>query len=462
MSGGALYIALSGLEAQQVGLDVVAQNVANANTPGYQSESVDLANQQLPGSPVGDGVTVAGVLQAQDTFARSLELGANAASAYANQLSGTISSAQSLAFQEPSQNGVNELMNGLWSAFGQLSDAPTQLASYQSVVAAAQSIAGALNQAATNLTALMTQSQSQANQLVSTVNDQLAQVASLNAQIASEQAGPVGAANSLVDARNQVVSKLASELGATAVPSSSGQVDVLVGGVTLVEGTQVNPIAFSMAQAGSPPTAMDTASVVLQGQTTSVPVQSGTLGGILAAVNGNLPRYGQALDATAAALATQVNTQLAQGQVSSSGSIVPGPPLFVAQGGGTLTAASITVNPAIEANPELIAASSTPYAAGNGQNAAVLAGLGTLTGGPNATWAQAVGQVGLDVSTASALASSAAAQAQSAQNAEQSAVGVDVNGQLVNLVTYQQAYQAAAKVIGTVQQALASLISSVS
>lgn len=462
MSGGALYIALSGLEAQQVGLDVVAQNVANANTPGYQSESVDLANQQLPGSPVGDGVTVQGVLQAQNTFARSLELGSQAASSYATQLSSTLTAAQSGSFQEPSSTGISEQLNGLWSAFGQLSDTPTQLASAQSVVAAAQQVAEALNQAASNLTGLFNDTSQQASLLVAQVNTQLAQVASLNGQIAAQSGGEVGAANSLIDARNQVLSQLANEIGATVVPGSSQQVNVLVGGVTLVQGTQSNALAAAIAAPGSPPTASETAQILLAGTSTQVPVTSGSLGGMLASLNNNLPRYGTQLNATAQALATQVNGLLASGQTQGTTGPIAGPPLFVAAGGGTLDAGSIAVNPQIEASPSLLAASTTPYAGGNGQNAAAIANLGSAADGPNALWSQAVGQVGLDVQSATSLATSAAQQAQSAQTAEQSSVGVDVNGQLVNLVTYQQAYQAAAKVISTVQQALSSLLSSVS
>jgi flagellar hook-associated protein 1 FlgK len=377
MSGGALYIALSGLEAQQTGLDVVAQNVANANTPGYRTESVDLANQQLAGNPMGDGVSVAGVLQAQNTFAQALAYSATSANAYAKQLSSTLSAAQSTSFAEPAPSGISELLNGLWSAFGQLSDAPTQLASYQSVVTAAEQVAGAINQAASGLTQLYRATQEQASLLATQVNQQLAQVASLNAQIASVQGSEVGAGNSLVDSRNQVLSQLASEIGATVVPGPSGQVSVLVGGVTLVQGAQASTIAVAASAPGDPPATSDTASVVLAGTTTQVPISSGTMGGLLAALNGNLPRYGTALNAVATTLADQVNQQLAAGQAQGPSGPQAGPALFVAQGGGPLTAASLAVNPTIVQDPQLIAASASPYAGANGQNAAAIAGLGT-------------------------------------------------------------------------------------
>ncbi len=462
MSGGALYIALSGLEAQQVGLNVVAENIANANTAGFQSESVDLANQQVPNSPVGDGVSVLGVVQAQDAFARAIELQANAASSYANQLSATLGTAQSTVFQEPAAGGVSELLNGLWSAFGQLGDAPTQLASYQGVVEAAQQVVDGVNQAASNLTSLFGQSQAQLSTLVSQVNQQLAQVASLNGQIAAESGNEQGSANSLIDARNRLVTALAQEIGASVVPGTSGQITVLVGGVSLVQGTQAATLSASVAAPGSPPTASDTASVLLAGTSTPVPIQSGSAGALLSVLNNNLPRYGQALNAVATTLADQVNQQLALGAAIGTSGQSPGAPLFVAAGGGALTASSLSVNPQVVANPELVAASSVPFAGGNGTNAQVIAGFGTNPQGPNAAWAQAIGQVGLDVQGASSLASSAGQQLQSAQALEQSAVGVDVNAQLVNLVSYQQAYQAAAKVIATVQQTLGSLIASVS
>ncbi|MHB1734776.1 MAG: flagellar basal body rod C-terminal domain-containing protein, partial [Ferrimicrobium acidiphilum] len=78
-----------------------------------------------------------------------------------------------------------------------------------------------------------------------------------------------------------------------------------------------------------------------------------------------------------------------------------------------------------------------------------------------AGWASSVANVGLDVQSATANASNATNTYNQAYTAEKSVSGVAVNSQLVNLVNYQQVYQAAAKVISTVAATLQSLIQDV-
>jgi flagellar hook-associated protein 1 FlgK len=455
MSGGALYIALSGLQAQQQGLDVVSENVANANTPGYLSESVDMSNLVVPGSPIGDGVSVSQVVQSQSAFTRQIELSASANNSYATQLQSILGSAQNY-FAEPSSSGISEQMNALWSAFSQLGTDPTQGAPRTQVIANATNLVNVIQQAAQGISSLYDQTAQSASVTISEVNKELGQVASLNAQIQAE-GNSKGGANSLIDARNQILDQLAQQIGAVSTPGSSGAVNVLVGGVTLVQDSTAQTLSFNAASQ-SPPSTTNTASVFLSSSSTAVPVSSGSIGAMLTALNSNLPTYGGYLNGIASDLANQVNSQLAQGQSSAN---VSGAPLFVASSGSTIGAANIEVNPQIVSNPDLIAASSSPYSAGDGSNAYAVANLANAQGGPNALWASYVGQVGVDVSNANQLAQSASSIYQQAYSQEQAISGVDVNRELVNLVNYQQAYQAAAKVIGTIAQTLQSLMSSV-
>jgi flagellar hook-associated protein 1 FlgK len=461
MSGGSLYIALSGIDAAQTGLDTVSENVANANTPGYLSEQVALGNQQLPGSQIGDGVSVLGVTQATNQFTRQIELASNAASSYATQLASILGEVQSSSFAEPSSSGIAEQMNTLFNDFGTVADQPTELAPRQQLLAAASSLAASFAQAASGLEQIYHSSTVGATNLVATVNQQLGEVAALNGQIAATNVA-AGGANTLIDARNRLVDALASEIGASVVPAQQGQINLVVGGVALVTGDRAETLAIT-APAQSPPTTANTASVTLAASGTVVPVTSGTLGATLAALNTNIPRYATQLNQTAQSLAGAINQQLASGtSVAATGTgSQAGIPLFVGAGGATLDAANMVVNPALAANPMLLAASGATYSPGDGSNAQAVANLETSPSGPGALWAGFVGQVGLDVANANALQTTASATYQQAYQAEQSASGVDVNTQMVSMVTYQQAYQAAAKVISTVAQTLQSLLQSV-
>ncbi len=460
MSGGSLYIALSGLEAQQSALQVVSENVSNANTPGYLAETANLANLQVAGSPIGSGVTVSGIVQSSSTFARQMELQASASNSYASQLQSLLSSAQNF-FMEPSSSGISEQMSTMWNSFASVANDPTQMGPRMQLVANATDVANAVNQAATGLTDLFSQTASAVGTQLQTVNQQLSDVAKLNQQI-SGQSGSNGGANSLIDQRNQLLDKLTSEIGITVSPAAAGQVNVLSGGISLVQGSQAQQLTFT-AGSGSPPSTPNTASVSLVSSGAVLPVTSGEVGAELTALNSNLPTYGGYLNQLATTLANQVNQQLAAGQstTSSGTGSQAGIPLFVGASGAPINASNLEVNSQIAANPMLIAASGSPYAAADGTNAQTIANLQTQPTGPNALWSQIAGSVGVDVANAQTLATSANSVYQQAYGQEQAISGVNVNSQLVNMVNYQNAYQAAAKIIGTISQTLQSLIQSV-
>jgi flagellar hook-associated protein 1 FlgK len=481
MSGGALSIALSGLNAAQTGLDTVSENISNANTPGYLNETTSLVNQQTPGSAIGNGVSVAGVIQSSNSFNRQLELSANGAQSYSSQIQSLLTSAQA-SFNEPSSSGIAEQMNTLYNNFSALADTPSQAANYSQVVASAQNVATGINQAASNLSAVYSQASSSASTMVKTINSQLQQVASINTELASTSLTP-GASNTLVDQQNQVIDKLASEIGVTSIPGNSGQTTLLIGGVSLVQGGQVSAIKLSTQSQRHPPSKFGLNSIVLESSPkTTVPVTGGTLGATLQTMNTSLPKYGEYLNSLATNLANQVNYQLAQGKTSSGSS---GIPLFVNTANGassstpstgtppSYSAATLGVNQAIVQTPTLIAASGSPYAAGDGTNAqkisnqqtaqtVALAGVsGSSSQAAMAGWSSSVSKVGLDVQTATANASNATSIYNQAYTAEKSVSGVAVNSQMVNLVNYQQVYQASAKVISTVAATLQSLIQDV-
>ncbi|WP_298347031.1 flagellar hook-associated protein FlgK [Ferrimicrobium sp.] len=465
MSGGSLSIALSGLDAAQTGLDTVSENISNANTPGYLKETASFANQQTPGDPIGNGVTVTGILQSSNSFNRQLELSANGSQSYANQMQSLLTSAQA-SFNEPSSNGIAEQMNTMFNDFSNVADTPSQPAAYLQLQASAQNVATAIHQAAANLTATYNQASTAATTLVGTINSQLQQVASINTQLASTSLTP-GASNTLVDQQNQVIDKLASELGVTSIPGHAGQTTLLIGGVALVQGGQASQITFTPGSGLATGSTTGDATVTLASSGTSVPVSSGTLGATLAALNSNLPKYMNSLNQLASSLVVRVNNSTSNGGSSTTGLTTP---LFgYGQGASFSAPTTPTTSAQVNAstfmvNPQFASsylASGTSSLAGDGTTFQQIANLQTATTGPTGEWATSVAQAGLDVQNATANATNATNVYNQAYSAEQSVSGVSVNSQLVNLVNYQQQYQAAAKVISTVAATLQSLIQDV-
>ncbi len=310
----------------------------------------------------------------------------------------------------------------------------------------AQNLASDFQQAAQQLANLQHNAQSQVTTSVSQANTMLAQLATLNGEITRTE-GSGSPANSLIDQQNQLMGQLASSIGAVAVPQSDGTINVNVGGVTLVQGTWSDTIVAT-GGAGD-------MSLVAQASGVTIPASSGSTAGQLAAVNQYLPAYQSQLDTAADNLASTVNTQLAAGY-TATGASGSGYPLFSGSG-----AAGLTVNAAVAGNPQLIAASATatlPDATNDGGNAQAMAELYNAAGGPDQQYQSLIQGLGSQVQAVNSQVQAQTSVATAAQQNLQSIEGVNTNDEMVQMLTFQQAYQASAKLVSTVDTMMQSLI----
>ena len=473
MSGSGMGIALSGLDASQVGLDVVSQNISNANTPGYIAESANFTAVQDPLSLVGGGVQVASVSQLSDQFQKTIELNANAQQSYATQTQSVLNQVMTV-FQEPSTNGISEQLANFWSSFDQVANNPTNLAARSQVISNAQNLANTFNQDSTTLQNLASATSSSIQSQVSTLNSELTTLASLNGAI--HTAG-TGSDQTLIDQQNAILDKISSQIGATIQHQNDGTVNVLLNGVMLVQGNLApQTISYAGPSSGSTPPY----GLLIGGANQQVPT-SGTLGGLFNALNTTIPEYQAKLNSVASSLVTLVNGQQESGAyllpTTSGGSTTYATnsaatmpifdPLTVSASGSFIMSVNSSLLPnssPTATNPGpwgLAAASSTTSGAGDGSNAQTIAEFANSTAGPDAAWAQASGQIGLDVSNANAALTTAQTNYQSAYQADQAVSGVQQNQQMVSMVNYQQSYQAAAKLIATLAQTVQSLLAAV-
>jgi len=451
-----LSIAGSGLQAARAAMDAAAQNLANVNTPGYLAKQA-LLTTSPSGDPlgIGSGTSVLGIGQATDAVLAANTLAAGATSANLNALQQTLTSAQAL-FPEPGSNGLAAQLSTFWSSWDTVASNPSLTAPRTEVIDQAQNLVATLNQESAQLAQIASNTTTQISTTVSHDNALLGQVASLNQSIVSSIASG-DTPNSLIDQRNAVVNQLAQDIGVTTRAASNGAVDLYVGGVNLVQGTSAD--SLSVTSSGAPPTT----SVVANLSGATVPVSGGAVAGFLAAVNADLPAYQSQLNGVAQALASTVNNQLAAGYdaAGASGSLAP---LFTTASGapftGSATAATVAVNPAVVANPSLLAAaSSATNGANDGSNAQALAALATAATGPDQLYRTFITNVGSQVQSATSQSGAETALFQALQANLAAVTGVNTDQQTVDMLSYQQAYQASAKVISTVTTMIQSLLS---
>jgi flagellar hook-associated protein 1 FlgK len=307
-------ISVSALRAFQAAINVVSNNVANASTPGYDRESVNL-NEAAPQSngtaTVGAGVVVAGISRAYSQAA-------------ANQLNtsqstlGQLTALQNYTTQidnlfGTTASGLSTTLQGFYSAWSNVANNPTSTASRQALLGQAQSVATSFQNASSQLNALNTDVNGRITADVTQINSIATQISALNKQIVVSTGQNGGQQpNELLDQRDQLLSNLSQLVGVTTTTDTNGALNVFIGnGQPLVLQGQTTalttvPNQFNASQ-------LEISTSALSGNVISGSITSGDLGGLLSArtevINPALNQLGQ----VATALSQTVNSQQAEG-----------------------------------------------------------------------------------------------------------------------------------------------------
>ena len=454
---GSITAALTGLQADRKALQVTGQNIANASTDGYTRQRAVF--QAVGGSVIpamyarsdgiGSGVDVSAVQRLQDAF---LEQRANSENATLANLQGAQETFADIenAFGEPGSTGLQALLSSYWNGWDDVANNPSDSAARTSLIGAGQSVATALNTASGSLAAQWTSSRESLQTIVGHVNLTAASIASLNkAIVAATAAG--NSPNDLMDQRDLLIRDLATSLGATTRANANGSTDVVLGGSSLVSGSDARQLTMSGAtaldQAGAMPVSLSWADT---GQLAYG--LSGQAGALLTTLNNTLPSYSSQLDDVAQQLVSSVNAGQAAGYDLNGN---PGTPFFDP---AKTTAASITV---VLTDPALIAASAQPpssptqpsYDGGNAQAMANMSGSGA-----DAAYRTMVVNLGSASRGAGQRVTTQTSVVQQVQQARDSAAGVDLDEEQTNLVTYQHAYEATARYLSVIDSVLDTLI----
>lgn len=454
-----LGTAYSGLVAARAALEVTAQNVSNANTTGYTRQRVDQSANVLATSATyatnqsaGDGVSVTGVSRITNAIVNAQVNTTAATSAYWSTTSSAISSVET-SLNEPSTDGLSSQLSTFWNAWQSYgnsvgSTTTSTTASAASVlIGAGQDVASTI---ATGYSAVQSAWSDERTSLatnVATINSTASQIAGLNQQITVLSASG-GNTNALLDQRDAAVTTLAGLTGATTRSNSDGTIDVLVGGNALVSGTQARQLSLSSTPTDVSQVSSTTpVTISWSGTTTAVSVGGGTVAAQLtdlSAANGSgtggvYAEAAKIYNDLASSVADQVN-----GLTAPSGSTT-GAPFFTYTAGSA--AATLAIVPT--------GASGIPADA---MTADAVSQLGTASASPDDAWATYVSRVGSQSASASARSTSADTAATTATAAQTSTSGVDLDEETSNLVIYQHAYQASARVISTINDILDTLM----
>jgi flagellar hook-associated protein 1 FlgK len=447
---GTMSVALQSLLVQQGALEVTANNIANANTPGYSRE-IPILEESPPilsgNTMVGTGVTLQSVQSVRDNI---LDLRIDQETSQQSSLNSYVDSMNQVQalFNETQGTGLQTGLSNFFNSFQSLATDPTNSSLRQSVIVAGQDLAGAFSQTSQNLATIQQGLDQSVVQTVQQVNQLTAQVANLNQQI-QEVTNAGDTPGSLEDQRDEALNNLSSLIDTAVVYSNNGTVSVTTtNGRLLVSGNQSETLTTQIN------TAAGMHDVYEQGTDITSTIAGGQLQGLIDARDDSIPSTQSSLDNLAAGLVSAVNQQQNDGYnlngTHGTDFFTP----FTPSASGSNAGAAVTMSMALT-NPDQIAASSDGTQGDNG-NATALANIQNepIISGQTAGdyYSNLIDQVGNDVSNATSEQEAIGLVLQQLSNQQKSISGVSLDDEATKLITYQQAYEAAARVISTVDE----------
>jgi flagellar hook-associated protein 1 FlgK len=450
---GIMDIAKRSLMAQQAAIDVTGHNVANAGTTGYSRQRIDLqatAPIQESFGYLGTGVAPVSIQRAREAFVDQQIRSTNASSGEATQEQRIVSQVEA-ALNEPTDGGLGSIMTKFFGSFQELALHPEDTASRNAVVQNATLMNDSFHRLSGSMEQLKSDLSLDAQARVEKINSLLKDISDVEQRITSLEANGLSA-NDAKDLRDNKIDELSKLANVRVSEDSQGGTAISLGGV-LVE-----------SRAGFVPLKLDstggTLAIRTQGSGLSVDVSSGELGGILNTNNVQIPGFQGKLDSLASTIIARVNT------IHATGYGLGTPPPTGNDFFSGNDARTIDVSPTIKASVNAMAASSDG-APGNNATALALGAVPTemLMNGGVVTTAQyyngLVSDVGATIQSSNNAANSQDLVLKQLENQRSSISGVSIDEEMVNLIKFQRGFDAAAKIINTVNEMYQSIINMV-
>ncbi len=438
-----MSIAVRALLAQQGALATTSNNVANINTPGYSRQRPIMMESEptWEGSfLMGSGVTLKGIESLRDNV---LELRLDEETQRQGQLGAFVNAMQQVQTMFSGNDGeIGDTISKFFTSLNQLSADPANIPIRQSVLQAAANMATAFRRTSANVSALRNNLDLGVVQAVSEVNRLTGQIAQLNSEVASlERIGED--AGAFLDQRNLLIRNLSSLIDVSVIDNGQGSISLTTNqGTFLVSDNKAFTLGTHLGTDGM--------THIYDGDTdiTST-IKGGQIAGLVQTRDTSLPALLGNLDTLASGLISALNTAHRQGfDVNGD----PGGDLFTPTALGASAASTFQVQ---ISDPSLLAASSDGSPGSNG-NLAVLSAVAdqAIADGHTANdfYARIVFQVGSDVANASSEADASTLILTQLQNQRAAVSSVSLDEEATNLIRYQRAYEASARVISTISE----------
>ena len=456
-----LGIGMRSLQAQRQGVEVAGQNLANVNNPAYARQRVVIQTSlALPTEigPQGTGADAVSIQQLRNSLVDRQIVGETSVGSFLETQQRALEYAQSSLGEQidrgsdsvegaaasggtSGQAGLSVSLSDFFNSFQSLSASPSSVTERQSVLTTAQTLVTRLNETDHRLSQLNESLNESVSDDVISANKLLSDIADLNDQIVGSEFGG-GMANDLRDLRQSRLEDLAKLVNIGTATQPNGAINISVNGNLLVSDKNVLD-TMEAYDAGGGQMMVRTVN-----SATPLALTGGSIQGTIDVRDGAVASLRGDLNDLAGQLITQVNAIHETGYNLSGGT---GADFFTGTNAG-----DIQVNASLITDPTQIQASGVAGAAGDNQVALQLAqlanapqaALGTQTFGEK--YGQVVADLGLSLSSTNGRLTDQQLVQNMLQNQRDSVSGVSVDEEMTDLIKYQKAFQASARLVTTI------------
>lgn len=465
-----LNLANRALVSQQLALDITAHNIANANNDGFTRQAAEMiasvpftvvgTTRPQQAAQLGTGVDVANVKRFRDGF---VDLQFRQEHQLLGQWEATDSAVSRLeqSLNEPSTDGLAASLSKFWNDWSALANTPESQAGRKALAESALTMTSQMNNLHRTWEGMQRDLDRQVGLRVQDINNLTVRIARLNDQI-TRVSGAGDQPNDLRDQRDVLIDQLAKIVNLTYTEGSNGAVTINIGGRTAVFSNQAfnltiqtdptNPDGFNQVMWEDkfrsdqiPPLALD-----------PVLITSGQLFGDLYGRDTIVAKALEKLQSLGATLITRVNEAHALGFGLNDQT---GLPFFDGTG-----ADDITVSEVITGDLDNIAAASSQLAPGDGSNALDIHDIQRELAMDNQSatmedsYAGLVAEIGILSQQAAGMKANEKLLSSHLSQLRQSIGGVSLDEEATNLMRYQHAFNAAARVVTVVDEMLDRII----
>jgi len=454
---GILSLAGQALMTQQQAISVTSHNIANVNTPGYSRQRLRITTNtpsDTSAGMIGNGVSAETIERIYDRFLSAQVTEENQALGRWDAQKDAVEMLE-VIFNESDGSGLSQAMSEFWNAWQTLTNNPSGTNERMVLVSVSEFLATTFNKLSSDLVKSQQNMDVKIQGTVTDINRLAEQLADLNQKILSTEYG-THTANDYRDRRDQVLKELSELININSFEDADGAVAVLVtGGQPLVSKSQFWQLATETNASGLE----EVLWVDDVGNKTNITadISGGRLKGWLEVRDGVIVDYLNRLDDLAQTLMLNVNTAHQSGYALDGSA---GEAFFIGTAAG-----DIAVNPNIVGDFNLIAAAAEQLTVpGDNRKAIEIANLQNqlLMSGNTVSfgdyYSSLVSDIGHEVLKSDAYYNHQSDMVQQLDNYRESVSGVSLDEEMINLIKFQNAYAAAAKLIAAAEEMLQTVL----